>query len=77
MVKLQRLNLILSAMYWIFALLLGFAAGQIAEEFDWLAFGIVLGICGVAYGFSVGIWWSLAWLRRVGPHEPQYPSSAL
>ena len=76
MIKLQRLNFILTAMYWTVALLLGIAAGHTADEFDWLALWIVLGICGVAYGLSAGMWWALAWFRRVTPNEPRRPSSA-
>jgi len=60
MTALQRLKLVSTGIYWVFALLFAFMIGRITVDFDWASFQSVLVISGTVYGVSAALWWALA-----------------
>jgi hypothetical protein len=73
--SLQRFGIALSTIFWLFALLLGYAEGRITREFDWRTFWIVIGASGLSYVLSAGIWRAL---RGAGtPQRLKSPEESL
>ena len=63
MALLRHLKLVMTGVFWVFAVLFAYAVGRTTNDFDWPSFWAVIAVSGAGYALVATILWAVSGFR--------------